>query len=633
MGSLSITHDRQLPGAPVPGGYNYQTGFGLFPGFEFVGRLATNDLHCNMFARGACPPGTIRDFSASMKWQLPLPWDEKRWPSLAIGATDLGGAATYFRSYYAVATQQWRDWRFSVGKAEGQVPSAPLHGAFGSIQYSPVSWFSLSAEQIDKDRWLSAKFQPTISSANFAIKPYLYFTRSLGEPSLTDRQWLGFGFSLPLGRGEWGSPSYDRVDSEAVRTVKQIEKGELAKALKERGFYRFRLGEERDLIVLRVENTNYHWNLVDAVGNALGVLVEAYGDSNQAFRLEVTQRDIVVTMLEGSLVCAKQLLSEGSFCNSEDSLRFMSQREFAITDVKWNERSQFALRPELVISPALITAIGTEFGALDIATALNFNWIFPLWTGAIYDWNRITPVNGLASEDFEKGKPFYNSRFLSSTNRKMFHQFVPVHAISSVFKGSVGTVYSYWHGWQVESSTIMSGGQHRLGLSSGRFSYEMGANSMKPREPRLISWRYAPREASFFNAELQAGRFWNGDQGYALTQRFWYGDTSLALYVRRSRMSENEPLVSFAGFQMQVPLTFRRQAGFELFGLRGTNMWTYSVESKILEKDNKITPGYGVVPRIGDGLSQWLNRDRIGTEYLNQQMPRLRESYWAHLKD
>ena len=40
FGSVSATHDRQLPGAAYPHGYNYQLGFGLAPGFEFVGRLA-----------------------------------------------------------------------------------------------------------------------------------------------------------------------------------------------------------------------------------------------------------------------------------------------------------------------------------------------------------------------------------------------------------------------------------------------------------------------------------------------------------------------------------------------------------------------------------------------------------------
>ena len=630
MGSLSITHDRQLPGAPVPGGYNYQTGFGLFPGFEFVGRLATNNLGCNMFTAGACPSGTIRDFSASVKWQLPLPWDERRWPSLAIGATDLGGAATYFRSYYTVASHQWRDFRFSLGRADAQVPSAPLRGAFGSIQYSPFHWFNLSAEQIDRDRWLSAKVQWTFASSHYAATPYLYLTRSFREQELSERQWFGFGVNIPLGSGVWGTLHHGRKPADQTRRVKPIDSTALASALKDRGFNQFRLGETAGRMVLRVENTAYHWNLLDAVGNALGVLVAAYGDSQRLFRLEMSQRDIVVAVLVGDMTCAKQLINEGTQCATAESLRFLNPSEFATEEVQWKEQSPFALRPELIVSPSITTGVGTEFGALDIASAVNVNWIIPLWPGAYYDWNRLAPFSAVESQDFGPGRPFYNLRFIPSTNRKMFHQIVPINPLSTVIKGSVGTVYTYWQGWQLESATYLADGQHRLGLSNARFTYEPYPDLVAPRDPRLVSWRYAPKQFGFYSAEIQAGKFWSGDNGYVFIQRFWYGDTALALYIRRSRMSESEPRVSFAGFQIQVPLTLRSQGGFQYLGLRGTNQWSYSAESKILEKDNRITPGYGIVPRIGDGLSQWLNRDRLGSDYLNRQMPRLREAFWAH---
>ena len=62
FGSVSATHDRQLPGAAYPHGYNYQLGFGLAPGFEFVGRLATQDLGCDLFRLVGCRvPSPIRD--------------------------------------------------------------------------------------------------------------------------------------------------------------------------------------------------------------------------------------------------------------------------------------------------------------------------------------------------------------------------------------------------------------------------------------------------------------------------------------------------------------------------------------------------------------------------------------------
>jgi hypothetical protein len=92
-------------------------------------------------------------------------------------------------------------------------------------------------------------------------------------------------------------------------------------------------------------------------------------------------------------------------------------------------------------------------------------------------------------------------------------------------------------------------------------------------------------------------------------------------------MNDAQPLVSFAGFQIQIPLTPRYAPGFRHFDLRGSNQWNYSAESKVLEKDNIITTGYGVVPRIGDSLIQFMNRDRLGVDYLNRSLPRLRQAF------
>ena len=93
-GSAVVTFDPTLPGASNTKGYNTQIGLGLYNNFELTGRLATNDLKCNMFKAGACPPNNIRDFSASLKWSLPLDWLKQNNAALAVGVTDVGGAAS-----------------------------------------------------------------------------------------------------------------------------------------------------------------------------------------------------------------------------------------------------------------------------------------------------------------------------------------------------------------------------------------------------------------------------------------------------------------------------------------------------------------------------------------------------------
>jgi hypothetical protein len=628
FGSVSATHDRQLPGAAYPHGYNYQLGFGLAPGFEFVGRLATQDLGCDMFRLVGCRvPSPIRDFSASMKFQLPVPWDEMRWPSLALGYTDGGGAATQFRSYYAVATQRWKDYEFSFGSAQAKSATAPLHGSFAAVHYAPLKWLRLSAEQIGGDRWLSVMAQHPVDIGSLGMVPYVYGTRGMQDGPLTERQWLGFGFNVPLGGGVWGSASERKDNSKGARAIVKIDPNEVRERLTGLGFHEVRLGEQGQRVLIRVENTALQWNILDAAGIALGVIAAAYGDTDKSFRLEISQRSVVVASLEGSARCAKGFLLTGEGCSNGEVLQFVDPLAFNPEPSNWTSSWQPRFRPELVMSPSITTGLGTEYGALDIATAMNFNWLLPLWPGAYFDYNRLVPVDAIKSEDFEQGRAFYPLRFIPITNRKLLHQIIPVEGLGTYFRASVGTAYTYWKGWHLESASQALDGQVRLGLSTARFKYEPYPEWVLPRTPRLVSWRYAPSRFPFLHTELQTGKFWSGDKGYLLTQRFWQGDTSLAIYFRRTQMNDAQPLVSFAGFQIQIPLTPRYAPGFRHFDLRGSNQWNYSAESKVLEKDNIITTGYGVVPRIGDSLIQFMNRDRLGVDYLNRSLPRLRQAF------
>ena len=129
-GEAVVDYSRALPGARAPKGHNFQVGFGLMDELELVGKLATQDLNCNMFQAGACPPNTIRDFSASLKWRLPSDWLDHHNAAVALGATDVGGAATHFRSYYAVGTKSIDQIDLHVGFAQAKADQAILHGTF-----------------------------------------------------------------------------------------------------------------------------------------------------------------------------------------------------------------------------------------------------------------------------------------------------------------------------------------------------------------------------------------------------------------------------------------------------------------------------------------------------------------------
>jgi hypothetical protein len=142
-----------------------------------------------------------------------------------------------------------------------------------------------------------------------------------------------------------------------------------------------------------------------------------------------------------------------------------------------------------------------------------------------------------------------------------------------------------------------------------------------------VNYRYSNSDQQTTVTEITQGKFWAGDKGFSISQRFWHGDTSLNIYFRRTRMTEFKPLVSFAGFQFAIPFTPRENKGIEHVGLRGVSQWTYSLETKVLEKDNIITGGYGEVPKVGDSLAMTFNRDRNSTRYYNASLDRMKNAY------
>jgi len=122
------------------------------------------------------------------------------------------------------------------------------------------------------------------------------------------------------------------------------------------------------------------------------------------------------------------------------------------------------------------------------------------------------------------------------------------------------------------------------------------------------------------------GEYWNGDRGYTVSQSFWNGDTAVSIYLRQSRYPGG-PEASFAGISFSLPLTPRQNRGYRYFGLRGASQWTYSLETRVFDKDNRIGGGYGVVPRMGDSLVQTFNRDRNSTEYFETNAWRLLDAF------
>ncbi len=627
-----ISFDPTLPGASNTKGYNTQIGLGLYDGLELVGRLATNDQRCNMFQAGACPANMIRDFSASLKWSLPIAWLQQNNANLALGVTDVGGAASYFKSYYAVASKEMGPFELSIGQGKAMDNYALLNGTFGGLTYRPSKWLDLNVQKVGSNSWAVASVKSEIPYTQ--ASGYITLNQRLTDAPVTEKQWVGVGVSMPLdGTASRKKDRQQNTSSQAHsnKSIANLRPEDLYGLLQMNGFYKPLISENQKQLRLEIENTAYAWNTVDAVGVALGVLASTHGKvAGQAFELNVTSRGISQAVVTGDAPCLKRWLETGKVCDRL-SIRSGLQRAGNNAGLEEINISQFlglanwSFRPELVISPTLVSSIGTEFGSFDMDGGANINWVLPLWTGATVETNQVKPL-GIGTRGFERGGVFYASRLMPVTSRTLLHQLVNVPSINTQARLSLGTAYKTWDGHQLETSTQSDNGSHRLGLAVGSFKNDtLPANNHKNYE--LATYRYAHDDRMSTVTELTTGKYWGGDKGWSIGQRFWHGDTALNIYLRRTRMTESAPLVSFAGLQISIPITPRVNKGMQHLALRGTNQWTYTLESRVFDRENLLTGGYGEVPRIGDTLVQTFNRDRNSTRYLESSLIRAKSAF------
>jgi hypothetical protein len=634
-GDAVLAFDPTMPGAPIAHGYNTQIGFGLTDNLELVGRLATNDQKCNMFKAAACPNGTFRDFSSSMKWRLPIDWLTQNNASLAIGATDFGGAATYFRSYYAVATKSFDQFDVSIGQGKGKVPSSILDGSFASATWRPVSWAQMSLQRVGSNTTAHALLQTVIGDNGSSA--WVTFNQRLSDAPVMDKNWIGWGVNVPLDRVSTkaaGANVNYAVPVANSKLLPNLKPSDLIDALKDKGFYNPKIGHSvNGKLLVEIENTAYVWNVLDAAGVALGVISAAYDKElkDQEFELVLTNRGIRQVKVQGQAQCVGRWLTGGEVCNQLQIQSLLQKagkhKEDQDELVNWTNGSIWHFRPELIVSPTIVSTIGTEYGSLDFDMGANLNLVLPLWPGALVETNRVKPV-GVGTQNFEQGGLFYGSRLKPVTNRTLFHQNINLPSINTQARLSSGTAYSVWNGQQIETSTQSDNGRHKVSLISGAFKTDTLTN-LNQRDYSLVNYRFANNDMQTQMTEITKGKFWAGDKGFSINQRFWHGDTTLNIYFRRTRMTDSQPLVSFAGVQIAIPFTPRENKSLEHFGLRGVGQWTYTLETKVLEKDNIITGGYGEVPKVGDSLISTFNRDRNSTRYLESSMGRMKNAFDA----
>lgn len=202
-GTVGLTYGNELVGGPVGGRYgtagnNFVAGFGLLPNLEVSGRVATSTLRTNCFNENC----GIRDLSFNFKAGAPLDVDGL-WHA-AVGATDLGGQANFFRSYYGVLTYSPDPFDVSLGYARGRREanrtSTPLNGVFASAAYRPVSWAQAHIEHIDGRSFAGARLFAPAGWLPDGWSAHVGANVRLQGDARSARSWWDVGLTVPLYR-------------------------------------------------------------------------------------------------------------------------------------------------------------------------------------------------------------------------------------------------------------------------------------------------------------------------------------------------------------------------------------------------------------------------------------------------
>jgi hypothetical protein len=285
------------------------------------------------------------------------------------------------------------------------------------------------------------------------------------------------------------------------------------------------------------------------------------------------------------------------------------------------------LRPSLMISPGLVTYVGTEVGAFDYFLSVRPDLGLPLWPGGSLSARWDLPVDW--SENFDHGKPFAPSRTNARMDRLMLFQGVRLLPGLLANLGG-GMVQHDTYGTVNELNWSPGSGRHSFKLVQG---WANDNDTSQNLNLLLASYRLfiAPLDLSI---EGTVGRFWGQDTGGMVELKRFFGDTSVALYYKDTETYRDNNRWQIAGIQFSFPLTFRRDMKAAPLQVRGTDQWSYLQETVVTgdgqQSNNAVTSGLGVTPAFSGSINRsYLNRDRLNAAYIQEHLGRLKEAWLA----
>jgi len=652
MGSVALGLVNSNPEIAKPrvGAFgSLSAGLGLLPGLEAYGRLSfAGDLQCNMY--GANCPGK-RDLSVSAKYQLPwvLPFNAR----VAAGMTDFGGAATNYRSKYLVATSDLGPLDLSLGYAQKGSAQALLNGTFGSVVLRITEPWAVQYENDTQGHRLGTSYVHPLGPTT-----QLVASLSHQKPLQTGRPSTQAGLQLVMHLGQQqahalqSAPSHrpapsasapfgvvPNVPSAPNAPVAPFPPPSLALQLQQAGFTQVLVTTHPSkLLHVQAEPTAWRQSRLQAMGMAMQTVLNNLAHSNTTpptdpWLVTLTFQGQPVLSALSSAHCAAQFKAGYDTCGALPSVQFFSHPaipEHLAQLVQASPSAPTRRLPQFELGLGLRTSVGTEYGLADYSAAAELTAELPLAKGLALQATASTPISH--SADFGPNRVFSDRRHRHTQfEQALISYWRPMGALG--LQATAGYINHTDRGGQLDAIWHSADGRWRASGLLGLYTRTEGVY-ITDFAPTLGSLRYSVMPAQW-QLEVTAGQFYNQDRGWHIASNHWMGDTRFKLYYRRTGVQDDprQPVRAFAGIEASFPLgpkASMAQVGITPF-LRVADRWSADLETKMGERDNKLTADYGQVPKLRHGLTTDVtDHDRSGRADLWADRDRMRLAMRSH---
>ena len=586
---------------------DFQFGVSLFKNLEIFGRVKEQK-------------GYARDLSANFKYKFPKLISFL--PDIAVGAQDVGGLASLYKSYYIVADKEIKNLRVTLGYGYSKTSRAKrLDGFFGGIEYAVNPYIVGVFDYDGKEKHIGVKLSTPKDWLN-GISLETMIAKNLNDKSYSFALSTKFLF-------DYQKEEVNKIDKSKIlkRLNNNLSKDEaiayLFNLLKQDGFNKIKLYNNSKYLLIRYENSIYR-NDADAIFNII----------KSSFIVNKYYKNIILQATKSSIVQNNYIVDLNKaiayYKNPKKSLHFISESNINIENFKLL-KSYNTSKLHLEISPILKTFVATEVKLFDYQLLMGLNGYYNLAKGldvnARYDFKishskNFNPKTGVFADSYNKG----------GLHSLLVHYTFKYNNIINTT--SLG-LYRYEYFAAINQTSLMYK-NHFLNLKFGYFKHKGKYEHIDWQDSKKIfiakySYYFKNINASI---DIYGGQFWNQDRGFGINFNKYLGDTTLTLKYLQTKPTtywkffSSEQTNRYIGLYITIPLDFKKsKTNFKYVQLHGNNNFTYGLRSTIKRKDgsNRVMPGSGdevLVPTFEHSRYFYHNK-RSNIDYLENQQYRV----------